>query len=83
MPLAVAFGSVTALTTPVPTFTSDSPAARAKTPAFDRSCKAASAVISCTRTATCEMPSASNVPKADVMVNTWYEPGVRTASATA
>jgi len=83
MPLAVATGSVTALTTPVPTFTNDSPAARAKTPAFDTSCNAAKAVSSCTRTATCETPSASKVPKGEVMVNTWYEPGVSTVSATA
>ena len=81
MPLAVSTGSVTAFTTPVPTFTSDSPAERANTPAFDSSSSRRIAAISWSRTSTCARPTASKVPNGEVIVKTCQVSGVRTAGS--
>ena len=62
IPLAVASGSVTALATPLPTLTTDSPAALATTAASLTSFSAAIASISLMRTGTWLRPLASKVP---------------------
>ena len=62
MPLAVASGSLTALATPLPTFSTEVPAAFMKTSVFEISSRLVRASISCTRITSRLRPSASIGP---------------------
>jgi hypothetical protein len=61
-PFTVASGSFTAAAAPLPTLTTDCPAADRNTSVFETSSSAASAAISWIRTASCVRPIASNDP---------------------
>ena len=82
IPLAVSPGLVTACATPVPTWASEVPAAFTNTSVLLTSLSAARAFTSSMRVATCDMPSASKLPKVESTMNTWYGPGVSTFSLT-